>query len=58
MTVKQMRAKNCLQKQCRHLVKNENHQYWRQRDLVKQKRKDRKQFINEYVNSFSGGVAR
>lgn len=49
MTVKQMRCKNCLQKQCRHLVKNENHQYWRQRDIVKQKRKNRKQLINKFV---------
>lgn len=49
MTVKQMRCKNCLQKQCRHLVKNEEHQYWRQRELVKQKRKIRKQMIDELI---------
>ena len=56
MTVKQMKCKNCLQKECRHLVKNEDHQYWRQRELVKQKRKARKQRINEYVNTSVGGI--
>ena len=49
MTVKQMRCKDCLNKQCRHLVKNEEHQYWRQRELIKQKRKQRKQVINNIV---------
>ena len=46
ITVKQMRCKNCLQKECRHLVKNEEHQYWRQRELIKQKRKQRKDLVN------------
>lgn len=49
MTVKQMKCKNCLQKECWHLVKNEEHQYWRQRELTKQKRKARKQAINDFV---------
>ena len=52
MTVKQMRCKNCLGKQCRHLQRNEEHQFWHQRDVMKQKRKDRKNAINEYVNKF------
>lgn len=52
MTVKQMRCKNCLGKQCHHLVKNEEHQYWHQREVTKQKRKDRKMAINEYVSQF------
>lgn len=56
MTVKQMKCKNCLQKECRHLVKNEEHQYWRQRELMKQKRKARKQRINEYINVAVGGA--
>ena len=51
MTVKQMRCKNCLSKQCWHLVKNESHQYWAQREIMKQKRKERKNKINEYVIS-------
>lgn len=55
MTVKQMKAKGCLQKQCWYLVKNEHHQYWKQREFVKNKRKERKQMINEYVYSVSGG---
>lgn len=42
MTVKQMRCKNCLQKQCNHLVKNEDHNWWKQREATKQKRKARK----------------
>ena len=52
MTVKQMRCKGCLQKQCWYLQKNEEHQYWRQREATKQKRKCRKQAINEYVAQF------
>jgi hypothetical protein len=52
MTVKQMRCKDCLKKQCHYIVKNENHQYWKQREATKQKRKDRKQMINEYVSQF------
>ena len=56
VTVKQMRAKNCLQKQCRHLIKNEDHQFWKQREVVKKRRKDRKEAINNYVNSIYGGM--
>lgn len=56
MTVKQMRAKGCLQKECWHLVKNENHEYWQQRERTKQKRKARKQAIDEYVASVTGGM--
>ena len=52
MTVKQMRCKNCLGKQCYHLIKNETHDYWRQRAKVKQYRQARKQAINEYVARF------
>jgi len=56
MTVKQMKCKNCLQKECRHLVRNEEHQYWRQRELTKQKRRARKQRLNEYMSTIVGGV--
>lgn len=56
MTVKQMKAKGCLQKQCWHLVKNELHPYWKQREVIKQKRIDRKQAIDNYVISVSGGI--
>lgn len=56
MTVKQMKAKGCLQKQCWHLIKNEKHQYWTQREATKQKRINRKKAINDYVMSVSGGI--
>ena len=42
MTVKQIRAKQCLQKQCPYFKKNENHNWWKQREKTKQKRKERK----------------
>lgn len=42
ITVKQLKHKECLLKQCWHLEKNEEHQYWRQREVMKQKRKARK----------------
>ena len=42
VTVKQMRKKECLQKQCHHLQKKEEHPYWDQRARMKQRRKDRK----------------
>jgi hypothetical protein len=56
MTTKQMKCKECLNKQCRHLVKNELHQYWKQREMIKQKRKNRKQMINDYIESVQGGM--
>lgn len=56
MTVKQMKCKNCLQKECKHLIKNEAHQYWKQKELVKQRRKVRKQMINEYYAAVTGGI--
>ena len=52
MTVKQMRCKECLKKQCNYMIKNEEHQYWKQREVMKKKRKDRKTMINEYVRQF------
>ena len=56
MTVRQMKAKNCLGKQCWYLVKNEEHNYWKQREVMKQKRRDRKQMINDYVSVVTGGI--
>ena len=55
MTVKQMKCKNCLGKQCRHLIKNEEHDYWRQREQAKQHRQARKKAINEYIDSLQKG---
>lgn len=56
VTVKQMRTKNCLGKQCNYLIKNEQHQYWRQREIIKQRRKDRKQTTISYINNIKGAV--
>ena len=56
MTVKQMKCKNCLQKECWHLAKNEEHQYWRQRELIKQKKKNKKLMMNEYISAITGGM--
>ena len=52
LTVKQLKCKNCLGKQCWHFVKNEEHPYWLQREVVKQRRKNRKQMINAYVSAY------
>lgn len=46
LTVKQVRQHNCLGKQCWYLKKNEQHDWWRQREQIKQKRKAKKQNIN------------
>lgn len=43
LTVKQIRCHNCLGKNCWHLEKNEDHNWWNQRAAAKQKRKERKQ---------------
>ena len=43
MTVKQIRRKECLAKQCWHLEKNPSHDWWRQREVMKQKRKAKKE---------------
>ena len=45
MTVKQIRKKDCLNKQCWHMIKNENHEWWGQRERAKQKRKERKERV-------------
>jgi len=46
-----MKTKNCLGKQCLHLQKNEAHQYWHQRDVLKQKKKQKKMDLENYVNN-------
>ena len=48
LTVKQLRQHECLQKQCYYLKKNEQHDWWRQREQIKQKRKAKK--LNSYAN--------
>ena len=37
LTVKQLKQKRCLQKQC-HALERYEHEYWRQRELTKQRR--------------------
>lgn len=49
LTVKQIKAKECLKKQCWHLQKNEAHDWWRQRDVMKQKRKAKRSSVAEGV---------
>jgi hypothetical protein len=49
LTVKQVKQHNCLVKQCWYLRKNENHDWWRQREVMKQKRKARKERGNLYA---------
>lgn len=39
LTVKMLRQHECLQKQCKHLEKYEEHEWWNQRALEKQKKK-------------------
>ena len=45
LTVKQVKSKKCLQKNCWHFVKYENHEWWKQRDILKQKKKEKKKAL-------------
>jgi hypothetical protein len=49
LTVKQVRQHNCLGKQCWYLKKNENHDWWRQREVMKQKRKQKKGGVSDAI---------
>lgn len=42
LTVKQVRQHDCLKKQCHYFQKNPSHDWWRQREVMKQKRKAKK----------------
>lgn len=42
LTWRQIKSKECLRKQCFHLVKYPNHEIWKQRELTKQKKKAKK----------------
>ena len=42
LTVRQVKQHKCLGKQCWYLKKREDHEWWKQRELTKQRRKDRK----------------
>ena len=39
LSVRELRRKNCLGKQCRHFERNDSHPFWRERERIKQKRK-------------------
>lgn len=43
LTVKQLKAHSCLSKDCYYLVKYENHEWWKQRERAKAKKKANKQ---------------
>lgn len=53
MTVKQMRKKECLQKQCWHLEKNEVHDFWRHKARMKEIRKERKEALYGKVEAIA-----
>lgn len=40
LTVKEMKKKGCLGKQCHHLQKNEQHEYWNQRQIMKARKEN------------------
>lgn len=45
MTVKTMKCHECLKKQCDALKKYEEHDFWRQHEQKKERRKARKQMV-------------
>lgn len=45
LTVKEMKRKGCLGKQCWHLQKNEQHEYWKQRALQKARKESRRVIV-------------
>lgn len=47
LTVKMIRAHQCLQKQCTCLKKNDSHEWWAQRARLKAKKKAKKQELKE-----------
>lgn len=38
LTVREIKHKGCLGKQCHYLIKNDEHEYWKQRELHKQRK--------------------
>ena len=56
MTPAQVHEKNCLGKQCEHFEIEPSHPYWKQRAAMKQKRKNRKKRIDDYVNRIQSQV--
>ena len=54
MTVKQIRGKECLAKNCWYLQKNEEHEWWAQRKRAKAKRKNRRANIKNMMDENGG----
>lgn len=48
LTVKQIKQRKCLSKNCRHFKKYEEHSYWKQRAYVSRMRKERKLKLMSY----------
>ena len=51
LTAKQMRGRECLNKQCVHLVKLEDHPYWKQRERTRLARAKRKEAIQKMIEA-------
>lgn len=47
ITWRQVKAKGCLQKQCWYFRKYEDHEIWKQRSLMKQRKKAKRQEMKE-----------
>ena len=50
LTVKTLKGHECLKKQCDALKKYEDHDFWRQHEQKKERRKARKQMMANYYN--------
>lgn len=51
LTVKQLKQHDCLKKQCFHLIKNTEHNWWKQRENKKAKRVARKIRLDALYNN-------
>ena len=45
LTVRQVKTKECLKKNCWYLVKYPNHEWWKQREILKAKKKANKKVL-------------
>lgn len=48
LTVKQVKQHECLKKQCYYLNKNEEHSWWKQREVIKQRKKAKRMNGDNY----------
>lgn len=54
LTVRTLKKHDCLRKQCRHLEKYTEHDFWRQRAQRKAWRKARKESLRKQIYSYGG----